>query len=298
MTDGMTIEEMKDTGAYTLADMASCGQPDSLSSPGARMLESVRDSVVDMIGSGSITLDDFNDDGQISGIADDAPNVYTHGRWQQFVDLTAYEEEPEFSDEWPKSLTEAAGIALYQIADRLAHALCEAWRAGWECPTCGEEVDGPSGCTDTDGCGNPAGALVALVTERMADVAEAESVAEPLPVRTRGQALAEVIGADSEPLRAVYVEPLDGALGDLINDANRPDNPAEAVLTGPVDLGAHQADPLWTLLHQADQTNGEIRAARMGMAHERAVSRFRRKVWTVTGILAVFAVSAVVIFLG
>lgn len=269
MTDGMTTREMEALSVYALSDMASCETPDGNDSPGGRFLDRVRNAVVNAITEGRVKLDDFNDDGQLSEIADDAPSVYTAQKWAQFVDLGAYNEDPECTDEWPTNLGEAAGIALYQIADRLAYALCQAWRDGWTCPVCGEEVDGPNGC-DTDTCGNPAGALVALVAERLAG-REAETVAEPLPIRTPGKALAEAVSADRDAVSAVYA--------------------------GPVDMPpAHMLDPVWDLIHRAEATTGEISAARMGMAHDRAVSRFRRKVWTVAGILAVFAVSAVVIF--
>lgn len=321
MSAGMTVEEMRNASAYMLADMAGCGTPEGHGSPGAKFLDSVRDEVARAIEDGRITLDDFDDDGQLHSIADDAPSIWTHERWRQFADLAAYFEEPEFDDAWPRDLNEAAAVALYQIAGRLTYALCEAWRAGWTCPVCGAEVD--EGC-DTDGCGNPAGALVGLVNERLATLAAGEPddtadgdgpadgprdtcmhcgtsiapdavngwvhvpddvagcgtvdaegreiyatpakapevPAEPLPVRTRGASLAEAMCADGDAL---------------------------SVLTGPVDLPP-VADPILSLIDRAEASDMGIRVARRALVADQAVSRFRRKVWTVAGVLAVVSV--------
>lgn len=129
---------------FTLASMAECADPDTSVSPGAKMLMGVRDSVLEAIDYGSITLEDFDDNGQIHEIADGAPSDYTHARWAQFVDLAAWMEEPEMG-EWPENLDQVAGIALYQIADRLAHRLCELWRDNWTCPICADSYG--QGCT-------------------------------------------------------------------------------------------------------------------------------------------------------
>lgn len=267
-TEPMTIDEMRDASAYTLAEMAQCESPDTNGSPGAKFLISVRDEVVRAIEGRRITLDDFDDHGQCHGIADDAPSIWTHERWRQFVDLGAYNEEPEIDDAWPTDLNQAAGIALYQIADRLTRELCQAWREGWECPVCGEGVGGPSGCTDDedDGCQNEARHLIRMVAERM-DAKGTQTAVEALPVRTRGVALAEAMQADSVPV--------------------------EAVLTGPVDLPPVH-DPILDLIDRAEASDMGIRVTRAAMAHDRAVSRFRRKVWTVAGLLAVI-ISTVII---
>jgi hypothetical protein len=128
------IRALTTLNPYELARLAGCSEPDEGRSrhrkrwtPGALFLSRVRDAVVEGIRGGYITEDDRNDRGQLHEIADDAPSVYTFERWRQFTDLGAWQEEPEFSEEWPKDLTEAAAIALYQIADRLCHALVDAW---------------------------------------------------------------------------------------------------------------------------------------------------------------------------
>jgi hypothetical protein len=106
---------------WTLADMADCASPDTLESPGAKFLERVQDDVNER-DADSFSGDYLHD--AAHEIADNAPDVYTHARWLQFADLCAYNEEPE-QGEWPSDLTNAAGIALYQIAYRLAVKLLE-----------------------------------------------------------------------------------------------------------------------------------------------------------------------------
>lgn len=252
------LEDIEGYTSYTLAGMANCSAPDSLSSPGARMLDSVRDGVVDLIKRGEITLDDFDDNGQLHEVADGGPSIYnTHTLWREFVDLAAYQEEPEFDEDWGTDLNKAAATALYQICSRLAFALADEWRDGWECPAC--EGDHTSGCTpdechgeldDQDDSDSPANGP--------------ESAGEPLPVRTPGAAMAEV------------------------------GKPASDVLTGPVDLpavGAYVPDPLWELIETAHGEDAGRRAARRARLADAAVSRFRWRVWTTAAVLAVIGVS-------
>jgi hypothetical protein len=264
MTNPMTIDEIRNASPYDLADMADCDCPDNRESSGAAMLACVRDSVVKAIQDGSITLDDFDDRGQLHEIADGAPSVYTHTIWRTFVDLAAYQEENEFGDEWPNDLTKAASLALYQISNRLAHALCEAWRAGWECPVCsnprGDYDCSPEDCRawqcpECDGYDNTHGCQI--------DQCKApQAHAEPLPVRTPGLAMAEV------------------------------GMPASDVYTGPVDL-APVHDPILSLIDRAEATDMGIRVARRARIADAAVSRFRRKVWTAVVILAAVSVPLV-----
>lgn len=108
--------------AYRLASMAECSGPDSLDSPGAKFLLDVQAATREHIESGG-------DPEELHEIADNAPDAYTWPRWQEFVDLGAWRED--LSDLGGlgsmEDMTEAAGVALYQIADRLAHALVEEW---------------------------------------------------------------------------------------------------------------------------------------------------------------------------
>lgn len=116
--------KIRDLTAFELAGMAGCGTPDSSESAGARLLAGVRDAVVEAAEAGRLGAESAEDAIDVAhGIADAAPDVYTHTRWQEFLDLCAYQEEPEIDGEWPANLTDAAAVALYQIARRLAEAL-------------------------------------------------------------------------------------------------------------------------------------------------------------------------------
>lgn len=128
------IRAITSLNVYELASLAECGSPDEGRSRfrrswshGARFLNDVRDEVVLAIREGRITETDRDDNGQIHRIADEAPDTYTHARWMEFIDLAAYQEEPDDIGEWPDSLTDCAGIALYQVAERLCNALVDAW---------------------------------------------------------------------------------------------------------------------------------------------------------------------------
>lgn len=106
---------------YQLARLAEVADPDSTDSPGARWLRLIETTAADLVAEDTFGDGDLDD--QITATADDLVPVYTHDRWLVFVDLAAYAEY--ISDNWgPVSdLTEAAGIALFQIAERLLRAL-------------------------------------------------------------------------------------------------------------------------------------------------------------------------------
>lgn len=119
------MSKIQDLNAYFLSGMADAAGPDSPESAGALFLIHVRDAVVEAVNAGRIGADSAEDISDVAHeIADSAPDVYTHTRWQEFVDLAAHQEEPELG-EWPDDLTDAAGVALYQIAYRLVVALVE-----------------------------------------------------------------------------------------------------------------------------------------------------------------------------
>lgn len=107
---------------FRLARMADCLDPDGRATPGAEFLYSVAHATAEAIEykGEDFDPDTFNDDGMIDQIADGAPSVYTHERWQQFVDLGAYREDAE---DFGGDLTCMAGMALCLIAQRLAEAI-------------------------------------------------------------------------------------------------------------------------------------------------------------------------------
>ncbi len=108
------VSEIKELSAYELATLADCSYPDGRTSEGALFLNGVRDAVIGSFVAGELTEDEIHE------IADSAPSIYTYTLWQQFADLAAYN---EVLDVMPDSLSDAANVALYQIADRLATEL-------------------------------------------------------------------------------------------------------------------------------------------------------------------------------
>ncbi len=104
--------------AYQLASMAGVISPDSLESQGALFLLSIAEDYTDRYYEGSM------DEDTIYEIADNAVPIYTHERWEVFVDLAAYMEEDQTGFE-PGDMTSAAGVALYAIAERLVQALMD-----------------------------------------------------------------------------------------------------------------------------------------------------------------------------
>lgn len=113
--------------AYQLANRANCACPDALDSPGAKFLESVQDGVREAIDDAPDAQDaaDLDYNGRLHEIADAAPDVYTYTRWQEFVDLAAWQEDLDEIGGTPDDMTDAAGVCLYLIAARLAHALAD-----------------------------------------------------------------------------------------------------------------------------------------------------------------------------
>ena len=125
-----TIAEIKTLSAYSLAGMADCGAPDNSTSVGAAFLTSVRDEVIEAVqfANEDDTLENAIEtvrDDRVHEIADGSPSVYTSTRWAQFVDLAAYQEDISELTSDETSLTDAAGVALYVIAERLALAILE-----------------------------------------------------------------------------------------------------------------------------------------------------------------------------
>jgi len=122
-----TLDAIKTYSAYQLSgqDLAGCGTPDELDSPGAGFLTRVRDNVVEAVENGLLTDGDPYD--VVHEIADGAPAVYTYEMWTQFLDLSAYLEDPsELLGDGIKDMDQAAGVCLYIIAERLARVLIDA----------------------------------------------------------------------------------------------------------------------------------------------------------------------------
>ena len=120
---------------YGLADLAGCAIPDRGDdigrdyattdggdpSPGALFLRRVEDDYREAVEAAGDVAD--VDPDRFGEIAYSAVPTYTHERWQVFADLAAYEEDASELGADASDLTEAAGVALYMIAERLCHTL-------------------------------------------------------------------------------------------------------------------------------------------------------------------------------
>lgn len=119
--------------AYRLANEAECTGPDSATSAGAKMLESVRDSVVDgweytYASNEKESVDDDQASEIVTEAADGGPDVYTHQMWSEFVDLCAYKEDPTELGFDGSDMDQGARYCLYIIAERCARAVMDALR--------------------------------------------------------------------------------------------------------------------------------------------------------------------------
>jgi hypothetical protein len=127
-TEGGNVNGWNEHSPFALASLADCASPDSVDSSGARFLARVARDVAERF----IDTDDYTGPlGELESgdgaheIADSAVPVYTHERWQTFVDLAAYNEDASELGGDASDLTALAGVALYMIAERLVQALAE-----------------------------------------------------------------------------------------------------------------------------------------------------------------------------
>jgi hypothetical protein len=130
-----TLADIKSWTVYRLSNEADAGSSDfDPDGAGARFLASVRDDVLDRVeyATADTDADALSDaveslkEDAVHEIADAAPDVYTFTRWSEFVDLAAWQEDLSEFGETPDDLTDAAGVALYMIAERLAVAILDA----------------------------------------------------------------------------------------------------------------------------------------------------------------------------
>ena len=106
-----------------MAGMAGCASPDGLDSAGADWLRQVASSAAEVVAEVD-DIDDARYDDRLHEMADGLVPIYTHNRWQVFVDLAAYQEDvTEFGP--IEDMERAAGVALYIIAERLVAAIIE-----------------------------------------------------------------------------------------------------------------------------------------------------------------------------
>lgn len=120
-TTSSTIEQLNALTIGDLVNLAECASPDSPTSAGATFLTDVRDAVADLFEEDAI--DGLLED-RIFEIADNAPDIYTVGRWAEFIDLAAWNEDPQDVG-GSTDMTDMAAQCLFAIAERLATRLLE-----------------------------------------------------------------------------------------------------------------------------------------------------------------------------
>lgn len=130
-----TLASLKAETVFSLARGADVACPDSIESPGALFLTRVRDAMLERA---EETYADADSAAYFERIADFAPEVaddmvpiYTHQRWQVFVDLAAYQVDIEelAGDSGTVDMTELAGLALFEVARNLGDSLLEELQA-------------------------------------------------------------------------------------------------------------------------------------------------------------------------
>lgn len=115
----MTVDT---TNYYLLALKAGVPTPDE-GSAGADWLLRVGRAADELRAVSRGILVDGDLDDNIAELADSLVPIYTADRWRVFVDLEAWTEDVEELTGAIVDLTDAAGVALYLIAERLLYAL-------------------------------------------------------------------------------------------------------------------------------------------------------------------------------
>lgn len=113
--------EIGEFALYELSTLADCAHPGANDSAGAVFLFNVRAATIDSLKSRDCRLS-FE---EAAFIADRSPDYRPAVRWQEFVDLKAYDVDVTDKVSDGSDLTACAGAALYIIAERLALAIAE-----------------------------------------------------------------------------------------------------------------------------------------------------------------------------
>ena len=124
--DTENLDDPRNWTSFRIANEIDCACPDSPESAGAKMLDSVRDAVVQayFYNDQDVSEDAFSD--IVSECADGGPDIYTYTMWQEFVDLAAYNEDPTELGADGSDMDQCARICLYLISERCARAVADA----------------------------------------------------------------------------------------------------------------------------------------------------------------------------
>jgi len=112
------LQYLASVSVFELSRIADCGCPDSATSPGADLLDTVRINLIDHLENNPESAI------QVWEIADSSITVYTHPIWEQFVDLCGYNEDHSNGMALGSTMTEQAQYVLCMIAERTIVSLC------------------------------------------------------------------------------------------------------------------------------------------------------------------------------
>ena len=112
------LEYLATVSVFELSRIGDCGSPDSLTSPGAELLDSIRVNLIDHL------QHDAEAPVSVGEIADPCVSVYTHTIWLQFADLRAYDEDISDYMALGSTMTQQAQFALAYLAERILIELC------------------------------------------------------------------------------------------------------------------------------------------------------------------------------
>lgn len=134
--DELSLPDVRELSLGDLVALGECSHPDTDESPGAEFLGYVKRDVIEALEdeNWAAGLDQDAAYEKATEIANATPSHHNYTRWMEAGDLAAWDEEPE-SGEWPDVLIDAVGVALYQIAERIANGIFEryiAWRDSQE----------------------------------------------------------------------------------------------------------------------------------------------------------------------
>jgi hypothetical protein len=112
------LEYLATVSVFELSKIGDCASPDSLTSPGAELLDNVRINLIDLL------QHDAEAVVPVAEIADSSLSVYTHTIWLQFADLRAYDEDISDYMALGSTMTQQAQFALAYLAERVIVELC------------------------------------------------------------------------------------------------------------------------------------------------------------------------------
>lgn len=153
---------MEEASAYRLAELADCGAPDSNDSPGAEILEEVRDAVIQVWRAGRFDYDTerFDHDLAMECAEEGIIPAMDYEIVALFADLAAWTEHSEFTEKgkWEGYFIDLFKGAISQITERAAIAFVAEVRSDFDqhfqCPECGDtgtpHVCYPGDCRGSD----------------------------------------------------------------------------------------------------------------------------------------------------